>query len=308
MNLRQMEVFNAIMRAGSITAAAVQLNISQPAVSATLKHCESQLRMKLFFRVGGRLSPTPEGQALYPTIRAIFDRVDAANRLAGELATGRVGSITTASSPPLTAMLSYAVSTFLKDRPSIEFSILSLSAREMIDRVSRKELDLGLTYSLVSDAEVHSEQLVETELVCVMRSSHPLARLDRITFADLRGRPIITYAKDGLLRARIEQAASEQKVALDIRFQISSAMTGIMLTYFEAGLAIVEPTFLSQSRLPDLVARPFQPSMPLVIYMISPRRARLSHLTRTFLNHVKTSTAPDAMPRHFGGFGHDWRG
>src|SRR5271168_4150847 len=48
MNLRHMEVFHAIMRTGSVTGAARALNVTQPAVSAVLKHCETQLKMKLF--------------------------------------------------------------------------------------------------------------------------------------------------------------------------------------------------------------------------------------------------------------------
>lgn len=55
MNIRQMEIFRAIMRAGSVTAAAESLNVSQPAVSAMLRHCEDQLGTRLFFRIGRRL-------------------------------------------------------------------------------------------------------------------------------------------------------------------------------------------------------------------------------------------------------------
>jgi len=51
------------MRTGSVTAAARMLNVTQPAVSAMLKHLESRLAMKLFERSGGRLLPTPEAQA-----------------------------------------------------------------------------------------------------------------------------------------------------------------------------------------------------------------------------------------------------
>ncbi len=67
MNLRQMEVFHAIMRSGSVTGAARQLNVSQPAISATLRHCEAQLGMKLFERAGSGLQPTPEAHAIFPT-------------------------------------------------------------------------------------------------------------------------------------------------------------------------------------------------------------------------------------------------
>ena len=66
LNLRHIEIFHAIMRTGSITAAAESLNITQPAVSAVLKHFESRLQMPLFDRVNGRLRPTLEAEALLP--------------------------------------------------------------------------------------------------------------------------------------------------------------------------------------------------------------------------------------------------
>jgi len=88
LNLRHIEIFHAIMRTGSMTAAAQALNISQPAVSAVLKHFESRLQMPLFKRVGGRLKPTPEALALLPDIAEIFTRLDAIERFSRDLAGG----------------------------------------------------------------------------------------------------------------------------------------------------------------------------------------------------------------------------
>jgi len=55
MNLRQMEVFRAVIESGSVTGAARQLNISQPAVTGLLRHTEDNLRFHLFERIRGRL-------------------------------------------------------------------------------------------------------------------------------------------------------------------------------------------------------------------------------------------------------------
>ena len=59
LNLRKLEVFHAIMRTGSVTAAAADLNVSQPAISAVLKHTEQRLCFKLFERLGGRACTPP---------------------------------------------------------------------------------------------------------------------------------------------------------------------------------------------------------------------------------------------------------
>ena len=85
-NLRQVEVFYAVMRAGSVTEAARVLNVTQPAVSAALKQFEARLKMKLFDRVGGRLQPTPEARALLPDVAEIFGRLCAVERFSQDLA------------------------------------------------------------------------------------------------------------------------------------------------------------------------------------------------------------------------------
>lgn len=66
MNLRQLEVFYAIMQAGTVSGAARLLHVSQPNVTRVLAHTEQQLGFALFERVKGRLVPTQEAKALLP--------------------------------------------------------------------------------------------------------------------------------------------------------------------------------------------------------------------------------------------------
>ena len=100
-NLRHVEVFYAIMRAGSITEAARVLNVTQPAVSVALKQFEARLQMKLFDRVGGRLQPTPEAKALLPDIAEIFGRLGAVERFSQDLAEGTRGMLSRRTPPPV---------------------------------------------------------------------------------------------------------------------------------------------------------------------------------------------------------------
>ena len=86
MRLRHIEVFNAIMLTGSVSAAARLINITQPAVSRTLQHAEIQLGFALFQRAKGRLTPTTEALTLYPHIERLFAQLDEVQRLADESA------------------------------------------------------------------------------------------------------------------------------------------------------------------------------------------------------------------------------
>ncbi|PZQ73689.1 MAG: LysR family transcriptional regulator, partial [Variovorax paradoxus] len=85
MRLRHIEVFNAVMLTGSVSAAARLINVTQPAVSRTLQHAELQLGFALFRRAKGRLTPTAEAQALYPHIERLFAQLDEVQRLAANL-------------------------------------------------------------------------------------------------------------------------------------------------------------------------------------------------------------------------------
>ena len=65
MNLRQLEVFQAVMQTGNMSAAARLICITPSAVSKTIAHTELQLGYKLFTRGKGTLAPTPEARVLF---------------------------------------------------------------------------------------------------------------------------------------------------------------------------------------------------------------------------------------------------
>ena len=89
MRLKHIEVFNAIMLTGSVSAAARLLHVTQPAVTQTLQHAELQLGYALFTRQRNRLVPTGEAQALYPEVQALVSQLESVRRLAGGLRSGQ---------------------------------------------------------------------------------------------------------------------------------------------------------------------------------------------------------------------------
>ena len=72
LNLRQIEVFRAIMLSGSISGASKLLFVSQPAVSRLIAYTEQRLGLMLFQRIKGRLYPTPEARRLFVEVTALY--------------------------------------------------------------------------------------------------------------------------------------------------------------------------------------------------------------------------------------------
>ena len=103
MRLRHIEVFHAVMQAGTITGAAQILHISQPAVTKVLQHCELQLGLTLFDRVRGKLYPTPEAQRLRIEIDKLNKDLVSIRRLAANLRAGESEFLRLVCTPTLGA-------------------------------------------------------------------------------------------------------------------------------------------------------------------------------------------------------------
>lgn len=288
LSLRHIEIFHAIMRTGSITAAAESLNVTQPSVSTVLKHFESRLHMPLFDRVNGRLRPTPEAQALLPDVAEIFNRLEAVERLSRDLAGGLRGSLSLAATSPLAnGLLASAVASFSTLRPHARIALQSLGSPVVLERVINREADLGVAYEPIISPEVETEVLAAGSIACVLPKSHPLAKKRSISLADLRTYPVITYLPQALLRPYVDKAMSDAAVALNVTIEVGLSVTAIMLAFNGAGIALVEPDLLDAMRLPDMVSRPLVPRVSFKTLLIRNRSAPRARIVDDFVDHLR---------------------
>ncbi|MDQ8731976.1 LysR family transcriptional regulator [Bradyrhizobium sp. LHD-71] len=271
MNLRQMEVFHAVMKVGSVTGAAKLLNVSQPAVSTILRHCERQLNITLFNRAGGRLQPTPEAHIIFADVANIFQRVETVNRSLMDLAAGRLGHISVAATFAVAnGPLAVAVAKFLKTRPSVRISIQALPTVQVVDRVSQREADFGLGFAPIKNPDVAATLLATAPIACIMPVDHPLARQNEIKIDQLAGYDIITYASNTPIGTPVEAAFAAAKIKFARRIQVNYAMTAFVLAAQGAGLALVEPFLFRTASNPLLVVRPIHPTIEVRTMLIEP--------------------------------------
>lgn len=287
-NLKHVEAFYAIMRTGSVTAAARMLNLTQPAVSTMLKHLESRLAMQLFERSGGRLLATPEAQALLPDVAGIYARLETMERRAIDLAGGRLGTLAIAAASPIAnGYLAKAVASFTAQKPGVRVTLQSIASPEVLDRVANGEAQLGVAYEPVVHSEVVTEVLTTNSIACVMREDHPLAAHSEIHIADLAPHSLITYLPQALLRPYVDRALSQAGMAPDIKVQVGLSITGIALAYHGAGIALVEPQLLASLPLPGLVSRPLLPRIELKTLLLLHKTAPRSRLLLQFIEHLQ---------------------
>ena len=281
------------MQAGSVTGAAQLLNVSQPAVSNVLKHMEQQLRFKLFERVRGRLHATPEAIDILPDVTEIFGRIGTLTRVMQEMRDGRSGRIVVATSPTLVnAFLPRAIALFRKRNSGVRVAIQSLPTPLVVERVARREVDMGIVYAPVTDAGVTAEDLVTTELACVVPKGHALARKRVVKSEDLASETVISLGATTRIGLVVEEECRKAGMPVpDVGVEASSSLAACLMVSEGAGIGLVDRALSRSRKFNDLAFRPFVPRIALAVMMIYPRSRPRSRATTSLSDLLRSSVS-----------------
>jgi len=259
MNTRQLEVFRAIMRDGTITAAANSLAISQPAVSKLLHHLESQLGYALFDRISGRLVPTMEAHLLFADADRVFRQMEALKSLARNVGAQKIGLLRIGASLPVTySVLPAALAAFRAKHPEVKIHLNALPKREIVEALLMGDIDVAITLAPILAPTVRRERLAEVPVVAVMRVGDPLAAQATIRPADLDARPLISYGSHAEVGAQLDEAFAQDGRTREVAIQIISSVGAVPLVREGLGIALVDGLVAWQG-FEGLVARPFRP-------------------------------------------------
>ncbi len=191
--LAQLEALVAVARAGTISRAADDLLVSQPAVTARIQGLEQLLRTRLLDRgrSGSRL--TDAGRTFLPHAERALAAVDGGRRAVAELAAGTAGRLTIGAAPAVsTYVLPAMLQRFRDEHPGIQLSVRSGHSEEVLEMVRREEVAVGLMRP-IPDPDVVQTPLYEDALVLVVHRGHPFASRGQIRLADLRSEHLILF-------------------------------------------------------------------------------------------------------------------
>ncbi|MBB3214904.1 DNA-binding transcriptional LysR family regulator [Herbaspirillum sp. Sphag1AN] len=173
--LRQIQIFLAVAQAGSTTAAAELVALSQSAASAALNELESALAVLLFDRVGKRLVLNDNGRMLLPQARHLLDAAQGieqqflpANQAGGQL---QLGASTTIGSYLLPQM----IASYRQQQPDLQMRVVVANTADIVAAVSHFEVDMALIEGPCHATDVEVEPWMTDELIVVAAPSHPLA-------------------------------------------------------------------------------------------------------------------------------------
>jgi DNA-binding transcriptional LysR family regulator len=212
--LTQLHAFLAVVRRGSVTAAAEELVVTQPSVSAAVAALERELGVTLTERAGRTLRPTAAGQAYVPYAADVLGLLDQGARAAREAAeagrrTLRISAVTTAGEflvPPL-------IQAFRERHPELEVSLDVGNRADVFQRLADHEVDVAITGRVPDDGRLKGRAFMDNEFVLITAAGDPLARRRWVAVEELAGRPWLVREPGSGTRTLCEEYLAARGIA-----------------------------------------------------------------------------------------------
>lgn len=262
MRFRQIEVFHAVYTTGSISAAALALHVSQPAVSKVLQHTQQQLGLKLFRLVRQRLVATDEAHALFVEVSEVLSRLKSLQATVDNLSNLAGGHIRLAVVPSLGLYVApLAIARFRRLHPEITFEVQTLHYDELFQGLYERTCDIAIAYDPPTHPRMKRRDL-DTAQLMLLFERHMLPDVgEDVAMRMLDGRDVVGLTSRGpvgdLLRRELErQQINVREVVSNGTFYIAAA-----LTRCGAGMAIVDEFTARASVDATIDARPFSPAL-----------------------------------------------
>lgn len=270
MRLRHIEVFNAIMLTGSVSAAARLINITQPAVSRTLQHAEIQLGFPLFQRAKGRLAPTTEALTLYPHIERLFAQLDEVQRLAANLRTAsEAGELRILSVLALSyEVLPRALKRFREQHPAIAVTVESLHSPQIMSALLLQEADVGFAFSPAVHPSLTQEELADSRMVCIAPKGmlpQPLLRNGSVALHDLVKLPVVGLDSRDPVGTSLSQACRQAGVGFQAVVTVQTYHAALAMAHHGLGVALVDGCTASSADRDKVDVLTLEPHIPVPI-------------------------------------------
>lgn len=222
MTLTQLRYFLAIAGAGTMSAAARQIGIAQPALSLQLAHLEGELGQTLFVRHGRGMRLTEMGQRLRSRAVEILRHVELAREELSD--DGGSPSGTVSIGMATAANMAFSVDLLISVRqrfPRLRLQLVESMSGFLLEWVERGRIDMALVYDVPPDGPLGIERLATEELHLI---AGPGAGPDgsAVAFADLASLPLIVPGRQHRLGQLIDRLATVRKVRLNVVAEVDS--------------------------------------------------------------------------------------
>lgn len=237
-------VFYYVADCGSISKAAEQLFVTQPAVSKTIKNLEKELGVRLFKRMARGVALTVEGQVLYNHVKQAFAQLNEGEKLMKQLKERSYGAVRIGIS---NSLCKYYFLPHLREfhqlYPELKIEIVNRTSAETLKLLDDGRLDCAIISEVAMDKQCVYEKLMTIQDIFVSKNPSPKPVM---SLEDLTVEAMLLLEKKNATREHLDKFLNKEGIQLSVDIEISSMEFLIEFAKIGLGIAGVIESFVQE--------------------------------------------------------------
>jgi DNA-binding transcriptional LysR family regulator len=258
MDLRHARTFVTVAELGTVSRAALRLRIAQPALSRQINALEQELGLKLFDRIGRRLTLTGEGEQLLSDCRRLLSCASAIGEHAQILQHGDAGVLKVGASPQhIESVQAMFLPRYARRYPNVQVKLVEAAGRDTMAMLERREILLGQTLVPVvnrDDQRFGSVGLQHVDLLAACHPSLSFGKGPTVDISRLAPHPLLLLASSFVFRGVFDAACRLAHVRPNIFLESHTPHTLLTLAEAGHGVAIIPSQLRAHHRQLRIVA------------------------------------------------------
>ena len=241
MTLRHMKIFVSVFRHSSMSRAAEELHLAQPSVSLAIKELETYYGVRLFERIGRRISPTELGKEFYGYalhIVSLFEEMEKKIKNWDTIGTVRIGTSITIGTHILPSLIKQYNSLF----PGVTVEATVSNSADIESRILDNTIDIGLIETQPYSTELCHIPFMQDELAAIVPPESPLASEPYVTLEMLASEPFLMREKGSAGRDILDRLFAA--LGINIRPVWKSSSTQAIVKGVSEGLGVAVLPYL----------------------------------------------------------------
>ncbi len=286
--LRQMQIFETVVRLGGYTRAAEELHLTQPTVSMQIKKLNEAIGYPLLEQMGRHVHPTVAGAEVYAAAREILDRMVMLGESTTELGNVVKGPLRIAVITTAKYFMPHLLGAFISQYPEVEPILKVTNRSRVLERLKSNEDDLLIMGQVPEDLDVVAQPFVDNELVVVATVNHPLTKCSNITLAQLHKERFLMRETGSGTRLAINRLFAEQNLIIQPYMELGSSEAIKQAVMAGLGISVLSRHNLRLELEHNHIAVLDVVGFPLFYrwYAVHLASKKLSLVSRTFLDFL----------------------
>jgi len=253
MDLDDLRAVRAVVAAGTLSAAAAELRVAQPALSRRIARLERELGGSLFDRLPRRAVPTALGAHVATAAARTLEDAERIREDAQAIANGAAGRIRMSSLAGGIPVLARGIAAFQASHPDVDLELRTLDAGEATVALAERRIDLATLPGSALEPGMGHRKLARWRVVLAVRPDHPFAHARSVTIGRLASEPLLMLAPEFMVARHVAGLAQRSGLRLHTRLRDATPEAVISLARRGWGVGVLPD---SVRMPPDLTAVP----------------------------------------------------